>query len=482
MKFNAKLASLVVCLGLTSLLQIESLSVFIVALIGYSFLLKLASLLNSITVKSLLYVSAITILPSLLYFYWVTKEGDWVTTVLRLDVSFQNSVFSISILFLYLFLIVIVSLVFESITNYGKSSLNFSTIKHVPIHVNNYLNISIVKNDLLIIILIIASSLMRFYMFYAGIGIPGIAPPELPFRLTGILYTLNNIMIPAILSYYFVSSKKTLLLYFMYCLFILIYSALSLSKISLVITGFTIIFFAFRHERWLLGLFSSLIALISFILINLGRTNYIIYMENKFQPYLLPSREPFQYSLVTDTFLNNDYNFWSILSSYLGQLLDASLGRLSNFISLLQSSRYDMRNVDGLNPIDVATKVFLHPFQSTINVDQHHMEWQGYTLSAGQYHGGQLFSDSVFFNRFELIPMLVLFSLTTFIFLYIVDYFLAKFKNKFNISYKSQSLLSYAFILLFVVDRGSSILLYSLILLILVTSKQFSFIKIRIKV
>ncbi len=113
------------------------------------------------------------------------------------------------------------------------------------------------------IILLIAISLpVKLWMFEMGIGLTGAPSPQLPYRLSGILFYVFNSVIPLCIGYlYLKTHRKSLALALIISVYAVVIGLTAVSKGIVLLTIAPIIAFAWLDRRWaILGVSGFLVA------------------------------------------------------------------------------------------------------------------------------------------------------------------------------------------------------------------------------
>lgn len=104
-----------------------------------------------------------------------------------------------------------------------------------------------------LIALIVGLCYLNAWMFQNGIGITGIEPPHLPFKISGISYYLTRFVAPALILWLLVKFKPTTI----ELLLLLVYAAFaaftSVSRTSLILLSVPVLLVIARDRRVLLG-------------------------------------------------------------------------------------------------------------------------------------------------------------------------------------------------------------------------------------
>lgn len=224
------------------------------------------------------------------------------------------------------------------------------------------------------IILLIAFSLrVKFWMFAMGIGIVGVAPPQLPFRLSGILFYTFSYIVPLSIGYlYLKTNRSSLLLSSLIAVYALLIGLSSSSKGVVLLTMAPIIAFAWLDRRWTILGASGLLAGFEVILVTASRE--IVHISD---------------GLTTGSFV--DLGTIGTLAETLARLewspemllifVDISK-RVEGFQGLLLASQFNPDVVGGAWAI--FAKSINGPW-ADLGHDAMHLEYLGYTIPMGFY-------------------------------------------------------------------------------------------------
>lgn len=124
-------------------------------------------------------------------------------------------------------------------------------------------------NPLMIVMLVIMLIPWHFWMFKMGIGMTGISPPELPYRLSGILTYLQGYITPIMIGLLYVKTKrKSIFLVVVLIIYALLLGISSVSKgISLLVLAPVIATAWFDKQRFLFLLSSVSAGLIVMLIV-----------------------------------------------------------------------------------------------------------------------------------------------------------------------------------------------------------------------
>ncbi len=306
--------------------------------------------------------------------------------------------------FLFNFYLVLFSYLFRMFFKYSGSNKNyritdwnngaasrilFSNLR-LPVN-NNLSGIGLIFFLLLLIPI-------NFWMFSQGIGVVGVQPSPLPFKLVGILFYFTKYIAPLLIFSLFYSSKRGLIL----VVFLMIYSFVlglsSLSRFSFLIVLLPVIFVGLCERR-------SILLFVCGIIISFGFF-FITYTRD------------FVY-IISDGVVSGNFEdgLWIIVSNSISSLFSGNIdikyfliipldiiNRVESFQNLVMAQFYDIYMLT--TPLAIIANSFsINFFQ--IDPDLHHIQWQGNILPSGFFNGGGLLSNAVILGGANLAWILI---------------------------------------------------------------------------
>lgn len=228
------------------------------------------------------------------------------------------------------------------------------------------------------ILLLMAISLpIKSWMFDMGIGLVGAPPPELPYRLSGVLFYSFNYLVPVAIGYQYIQTKRnSLLLALIMSLYAVLVGLASVSKgVPLMIIA-PIIAFAWLDRRWaILG--------VSVIFTVLGVTIPVKAREIVLLATEVSSESFTDLGLLGTLAETLDQIFWS--PSLLLAFVDIA-DRFEGFKGMFLASQF---NTDAVGSSwDILLKVVSYGFLVELDHDAIHSEYLGHTLPIGFYGVG----------------------------------------------------------------------------------------------
>ena len=192
------------------------------------------------------------------------------------------------------------------------------------------------KSSYLIYILLILFAFMNYHMFNHSIGITGISPTVLPFKLSGIAYYFSRFIIPLILVFYFTKYKleKTALSAVMiYALWAALSSA---SRLNLITVFFPIFISGFIYRTYIFSMFSVGILFIFYSIVGFSRD--YIYAES--EGVSIRNTNFSFFEVVSNSIVYFDYN-----NIFIAPL--AVIGRIGGGQDVVLASQYSNKEIAG---------------------------------------------------------------------------------------------------------------------------------------
>jgi hypothetical protein len=128
------------------------------------------------------------------------------------------------------------------------------------------------RNTLAIAALIAIVLPLNLWMFRNGIGLVGIEPPQLPFRLSGILVYLTRYLVPLVLFILYARSSRKLVPTCLILVYGVLLGASQVSRSTAVIALFSVLFCALVERRWWLFGLSVVWAMCATVAVSFLRT------------------------------------------------------------------------------------------------------------------------------------------------------------------------------------------------------------------
>lgn len=240
---------------------------------------------------------------------------------------------------------------------------------------------------MLLIILVIAATVpLNLWMFSRGISIVGAEPPSLPYKLAGILHYVTRYIIPLLLAYLYLRTKRNWFGMLILIAYAWILGLSSLSRSSFMFVVLPVLLLAWLDRRQLMLFVAGLGGVVGYYAITLARSFVLFATAGK-------------------SYAVTDINIGAILLNILSDpdskilkydslvnALSGIFGRIDGFTNLVMSQYYNPYAV--LSPFGFILRQIWRGL-APLDVDLHHLQWQGNVLPTGFYNGGALLSNAV---------------------------------------------------------------------------------------
>jgi hypothetical protein len=291
---------------------------------------------------------------------------------------------------------------------------------------------------------------VKLWMFDMRIGLVGLPPPELPYRLSGILFYLFNYLVPIALGYLYIKTKRnSLLLALTIAVYAMLIGALSVSKSVILIPISAIVAFAWLDRRWVIFSFAIILSGIGVLVATGART--ILYTNG-----LGSFTELGGYGLLSRVFFELS---WS--SNMLFVYVDIG-NRLSGFQDMFLSSQFNADAVGG------AWNIFFHiiTFGQYVHIDHDaiHIEYLGHSVSYGFYGVAATFNAWMMMAVNKNILMILPFGIYAAFILVIFEKTLKAVSRKYSSTPAIELSSTFLAVIIFFCMPSTIILLFSLAL------------------
>jgi hypothetical protein len=246
----------------------------------------------------------------------------------------------------------------------------------------------------LILLVTSVASGLNLWMFSQGISIVGVEPPQLPYRLSGILHYLTRYTIPLLLGYLFWKTKRGFLPMAVLMGYALILGLSSVSRSALAYVMLPVLLAAWYDKRWVLLTVAGLGLTIGFSLVTMAR-NFVYIVDNG------------KTGAVTDINILTIFTniVWGpdsplVQGDFLLRAFAGIFNRMDGFEIMVMSHFYDPYAV--LEPVYLLLGMIWRQL-APIDNSLHSMEWQGSVPPDGFYSGGVLLSNVVILGNANLL-------------------------------------------------------------------------------
>ena len=246
----------------------------------------------------------------------------------------------------------------------------------------------------LIVLVISVVAPLNLWMFSQGISMVGVEPPRLPYRLSGILHYLTVFVVPLLLGFLYWKTKRSVFLTMILLYYSWVLGLTSISRFALIMVMLPVLAFAWlERRRWLLT-FAGLGTVIGFAMVTSARNFVYIVTAGKVEAATGNSILTIIGNILTEP----DSSIRE--AAFLLKTLVGIFERIEGFGNLVMSKFYDPNAV--LGPLGFLLRMIWRPF-ADIDLDTHHLQWQGNVLPEGVFNGGSLLSNAVILGNASLL-------------------------------------------------------------------------------
>lgn len=293
------------------------------------------------------------------------------------------------------------------------------------------------------------------WMFQKGIGLTGVAPPHLPFRLSGVLTYLAKLIVPSLLFFlYFLSTRKSYLIVFLFGLYSIFLGVATVSRGSVLLVMLAPLACAIFDRRIAIMMLSSFLVSLSFLVATVARN--FVYVVDEGVSGVSMDLDVFRVLVAS----MNEVDLELILFSFL-----SIVERLTSFQNLFMSSQFDAVSVGGgwaifAKQIDWRLIAFNHK--------EMHLEMLGYVVPNGFYMGLKGFWGPAMAAMSQSYFFLLPFGIFATFFLILQEWLLRKITTKYCLKKDLLLITIVIFTLNFLVGQGQPLINYLMALLVLV--------------
>lgn len=307
-----------------------------------------------------------------------------------------------------------------------------------------------------ILFLILVSLPIKFWMFSMGIGLVGTPPPQLSYRLTGVLFYTFNYMVPIMIGYLYIKTKKSsLLLASIVSIYAVMIGLLSVSKGVVLLITAPIVAFAWLDRRWLILSVSVLLSGLGVAIVSLGRKIVHLVDGDTVSAFTdLGGMATFK-----EVFSNN---FWTpeLFLVFIG-----IANRFEGFQSMLLASQFNPEVLGG--SWSIFFKVVSFGYWGEINHNAIHMEYLGYTIPYGFYGVGATYNSWMMLSSNNNMLMTLPFAAYAALIIVVLERAIMRASRKYSVSINiARSLIFFSILWFYTAPAGqisSMILIVSII-------------------
>lgn len=284
---------------------------------------------------------------------------------------------------------------------------------------------------------------LNIWMFTNGIGMTGVRPLRLPFKLSGGLLYSTKYFIPIFLFWLYSKTTRGLFPTFLIMFYALVLGATQISKQSVGIALFPVVFFSIIERRKVLFVISGLWGFICIRVAVLMR--YVVYAAVDNSGHYVTS--------FNDSFWSNFYRVlkYQIANFSLVDTFFMIVARVDSPQHIVLGSQ---SNIDKFGGLVVNLKRFIFTGWGKIDADAYHLEWIGITLTRKAAGGCYLSRASAFFNHSIYLGIFLAFL--TAVYLFWGEFLIKSINRKYDVSYLYYSL-SGVFVLILFVNVGTKV-------------------------
>ena len=215
-------------------------------------------------------------------------------------------------------------------------------------------------------------------LFNYGIGITGVEPPRLPYRLSGIMIHLKNMVFPLVVGYlYIMGGRRSYLAFVLMCLYGLILGVSSASKGVVLLVMAPVIVFALIDNKRLMVMVGAVVA--SFGVFFAAATRNFTYVLDGTR--LSADTTQGIVEILGQLLLTSELDFRHLL------MFVQIAARVESFQSIILGSQFNPDAIGG--SLAVLKQALSHSFV-VWDHDAYHIEWQGSTVTEGANNVGSI--------------------------------------------------------------------------------------------
>ncbi len=325
-------------------------------------------------------------------FKWASTSSFGFTAMECLPIFFKVGVFLL-ILVMWFHILSRVSFFSISVRNNSMFDGNPQTEKFI----DKYLKKSKHPDAyaLLILLIIVLLIPINIWMFSKGISLTGVEAPHLPYKLSGILHYSTHYLIPMLLGYLYSKTRHghfISMLMYGYGTFL---GVSQISRSALVMIMLPVLVITYFNKKWIAFSLYTVFVGIGYFLITFAREVIGISVNG----YNAANTDIGVINLISEA---GNYIKWFEPALYLNFL--GILGRVESFDNLVMANHYDPNAVD--SAFDFVLRMIWRGL-APIDVDAHHIQWQGNVLLQGTYNGGALLSNMLIVSNDNLFWIVV---------------------------------------------------------------------------
>lgn len=287
---------------------------------------------------------------------------------------------------------------------------------------------------------------LNVWMFRQGIAIVGVEPPRLPFQLSGALHYVVRFVLPVFLAFVYLKSGRGPFPSMLMLSYGTILGLTTLSRSSMVLVLLPVLTVSWLERRPAQAAIAAIVMLTAFGAISQAR-NFVYLVVDGIS------------AAVTDMGITGLIAQLSNVSDQLHPIrlmswLVALFDRVEGFGNLVLASSYDPRAVIG--GFGFVLRMIWQPL-APLDLDRHHLQWQGYVLPEGYVNGGALLSNALIASN-ETLAWLPVMALLTTLILITLEHCIRRIAKAFRTSVAFQQFGTGILTIIFFIEGGGSVI------------------------
>ncbi len=240
---------------------------------------------------------------------------------------------------------------------------------------------------LAILLIIIPFFFVNYWSFMNGISIVGLEPPKLPYRIVGITHYLTKYIIPLLIVYFYLKTKRPLFLTVTIVIYSFYVGMTGVTKVPLLLTVAPVLWLLFLERKVKTLVFICLLTIVFIHIITISR-EYVFVKD-----YIDLHGDVFDVLFLGLEGKVTDINFTTTLVGI--------FDRVDGFNNIVMSYYYDATG----NILATLSK-FVYPFIQ-MDMDLHHIQWQGGIPPEGFVNIGGMLSHVIILSNSNILLTLI---------------------------------------------------------------------------
>ena len=228
---------------------------------------------------------------------------------------------------------------------------------------------------MLLIISLILITPLNMWMFSNGISLVGVEPPQLPFRLSGILHYFTSLVVPVVLAAIYTETSRSYTPAVLLMLYAFVLGATQVSRSALLFVMLPILYCAVVDRKYVLLSISAIFALIAVQLVTLLRNVVYALTMGK-----VGADSEDGLMMTLDKMVNEGFDGFSIADTF-----TLIVDRIEGAQQIVLASKF---NADAIGGVAAAFKWFNFNPWNVFDANTYHLELIGITLPEGFVSGG----------------------------------------------------------------------------------------------